>query len=88
METGLYSISMIKELILRQNKQSLYYAQYDPYDNLVEIEFTIESVSKEGLVALLHRYYTRGEIHLIAPAQYYLIPFKDYQYIRKKSQYL
>ena len=88
MEKGLYSITMIKDLIICQNKQLLYYAQYDPYHNLIEIEFAIESVNKEGVVVILYRYYTRGEIYNIASPQYYLIPFKDYKYIRKNSQYL
>lgn len=88
MESGLYSIGMIKNMIFRQNKLVLYYSQYDPYDNLVEIEFSIETINEEGLVAILNRYYTRGKIQNVIGAQYYLIPFKDYRYISKKSQYL
>lgn len=88
MEKGLYSISMIRNLFFDKTRQMLYFTQYDPYDNLVEIEFSIENVTKNGFFARLHRYYTQGEIHLIAANQYHVFEIKDYQYIHKNSQFL
>lgn len=79
---------MIKNLIFSKSKQLSYFAQYDPYGNLVEIEFSIENVTKDGFFARLHRYYTRGEIHQVAADQFHVFQIKDYQYIHKNSQFL
>lgn len=79
---------MIRNLIFGKTRSLLYFAQYDPYDNLVEIEFSIENVTKDGVFARLYRYYTRGQIHQLAADQYHVFQIKDYQYINKNSQFL
>lgn len=88
MEKGLYSLRDIKNLILKDKIQHLYYAQHDPYGNLVEIEFSIDNATKEGVFVTLHRFYTRGTIEKLGAGYVHLIPVKDYKYIRRNSRFL
>lgn len=88
MEKGFYSIENIKTMLLIKQNQLLYYRQHDPYGNIVEIEFTVNKIDKEGLMAESIRYYTRGVIDELGPHHFQYISAKDYMYISKKSKFL
>jgi hypothetical protein len=89
MEKGYYSIAHLKAMILDKDK-IYYYLDYDPYNNYMEIEFTIDEMNADTMVVICRRFFTSwlDKVVRLEHPTTFRIKNKDFEKVKTKSIYL